>query len=182
MEKLTGIKPDVFFGIIDPAKTLCGNDVITAAPETWYCIAGRGDPSGIPDGFITGSIFRSPVQGSPQIVLRTGDRVIPAGLRRFTETGGGSRLSMPFSGSFRDNADTGEFTDITVEFLSRYFSLAGDSGDGCYQILPAEEKNMVLMLRFAFGADQDRTDEQWLLIPAVLPAQEIMLYQTAKTA
>ena len=181
MEKLTSLKPDVFIGVINPAKTLCGNDAITTEPETWYYIAGRGEPSGIPAGFNTGSVFRSPAQGASQIVLQNGDRVIPISLRRFIKTGADFRLSMPFSGSFRDNVDTGEFTDITFEILNRYFNIAEDDGEGVYMITPAAEKITVLMIRINSGADQDQTEE-WLLAPAVLPAQQLMIYHTAKTA
>ena len=193
MKKLIGNKAFIFFDTFEPQRTIHGNGVITTVPKTWYYIVGRGEPSGIPPGFIAGGIFRSPVQGSPQLVLRTGDRVMPIDQQRFCKTSadysieqgtvdvgddcdpgasildGIIKLSGSFSGFFQEDAETGEFTDITFEILNRYFSVAEDDGHGLYAITPQTADIMFMMILLNSEVKIGQTEKR-LLTPIVLPS------------
>jgi hypothetical protein len=193
MKKLIGNKAFIFFDTYDPVRTLHGNGTNSTAAKTWYYAVGRGTPSGIPAGFNPGSIFRSPVQGSPQLIMRTGDRIMAIDQQRFCKTSadysieqgtvdvgddcdpgasildGIIKLSGSFSGFFQEDVETGEFTDITFEILNRYFSMAEDDGHGMYAITPQTADIMFLMILLNSEVKIGQT-EKWLLTPIVLPS------------
>lgn len=56
--KLIGNKAWLFFDILDPSKIITGTGVNLTTPQTWYYVVDRGDPSGVPPGFVPGSMFR----------------------------------------------------------------------------------------------------------------------------
>jgi hypothetical protein len=192
-KKLIGNKALLFFDTYDPARTIHGDGVITTDPLTWYYVVGRGSPSGIPDGFNANSIFRSPNVGEPQPVLQVGDRVMPIDLQRFCKTSADwsveqgtvdvgddcdpgatildnvLKLSGSFSGFFQEDIETGEFTDITVEILNRFFAVADDNGRGIYTVAPQTNDIMFLMILLNDDVKAEQM-EKWLLTPIVIPS------------
>ena len=193
MKKLMGNKAILFFDNYEPSKTIHGDGVLTTTADTWYYVVGRGEESGLPAGFVTGGIFKSPKAGSTQLTLAEGDRVMTIDPKRFCKTSadysveqgtidvgddcdpgasildGIVKLSGSFSGFFQEDMETGEFTDITFDILNRFFDLAEDDGAGAYSIRKRETANMFLMILLNSDA-QNGQMEKWLLTPIILPS------------
>jgi hypothetical protein len=194
MKRLIGNKAYIFFDTYDQARIVHGNGINTSQPKTWYFVVGRGEPlSGIPAGFGSGSIFRSPNAGSTQLIFKAGDRVMPIDPQRFCKTNadysveqgvvdvgddcdpgatvldGIIKLSGSFSGFFQEDIETGEFTDVTMELLNRYFAIAEDDGHGVYSITDRTADIMFLMILLNSDVKAGQM-EKWLLTPIVLPS------------
>jgi hypothetical protein len=194
MKKLIGNKAYIFFDTYEPSRIVHGNGTITSHPKTWYFVVGRDETeSGIPAGFGIGSIFRSPKSGASHLIFRTGDRVMPINQQRFCKTSadysveqgvvdvgddcdpgasildGIIKLSGSFSGFFQEDLETGDFTDITMEILNRYFVIADDDGNGVYSITERTADIMFLMILLNSEVKVGQM-EKWLLTPIVLPS------------
>lgn len=194
MKRLIGNKAYIFFDTYDLSRIVHGNGTVTSLPKTWYYVLGRGEPlSGIPAGFVPGSIFRSPKSGITQLVFKNGDRVMPIDAQRFCKTSadyaveqgvidvgddcdpgatildGIIKLSGSFSGFFQEDVETGDFTDITFEILNRYFVIAEDDGQGSYAITDITADIMFLMILLNGDVKVGQL-EKWLLTPIVLPS------------
>ena len=79
------------------------------------------------------------------------------------------KLSGSFSGFFQEDLETGEFTDITMEILNRYFVIADDDGKGVYAITDRTADIMFLMILLNSEVKAGQM-EKWLLTPIVLPS------------
>jgi hypothetical protein len=79
------------------------------------------------------------------------------------------KLSGSFSGFFQEDLETGEFTDITLEILNRYFKFAQDDGHGMYSVTERTADIMFLMILLNGDAKAGQM-EKWLLTPIVLPS------------
>jgi hypothetical protein len=193
MKKLTGNKAYIFFDTYELSRIVHGDGKKTSQSKTWYYVVGRGEPSGIPAGFWSGSIFRSPKAGATPLTFRTGDRVMPIDPKRFCKTSadysveqgvvdvgddcdpgasildGIIKLSGSFSGFYQEDLETGEFTDITVEILNRYFAIADDDGSGTYAITDITADIMFLMILLNSDVKAGQM-EKWLLTPIILPS------------
>jgi hypothetical protein len=196
MKKLIGNKAYIFFDTFDADRVIHGETAgppVLTEPKTWYFVVGRGSPSGIPDGFQSGGIFRSPVDGATQLTLLDNDRVMPIEQSRFCKTSadysveqgtvevgddcdpgatildGVIKLSGSFSGFLQEDVETGEFTDITYEILNRYFSMAEDDGHGIYAITAIAADIMFLMILLNSDVKAGQM-EKWLLTPIVMPS------------
>lgn len=193
MKKLIGNKAYIFFDTIEPSKILTGDGVLVTEPSTWYFVVDRGEPSGIPAGFIPGSIFRSPKQGISQLVLQLEDRVMPMNPQRFCKTSadysieqgstdvgddcspgesildGIIKISGSFSGFVQEDIQTGAFTDITYEILNRYIDVVEDDGEGTYAISHQTPDPMLMLLNLN-SENKVGQKEKWLLCPIILPS------------
>jgi hypothetical protein len=79
------------------------------------------------------------------------------------------KLSGSFSGFFQEDIQTGEFTDITVEILNRFFAIADDNGEGVYTVVPQTNDIMFLMILLNDDVRAGQM-EKWLLTPIVIPS------------
>jgi hypothetical protein len=191
--KLIGNKAWLFFDTIEPAKIVAGTGNNLTIPNRWYYVVGRGEPSGIPGGFVAGTVFRAPKGGSTQLTLIPGDRVMPINPQRFCKTSadysveqgsvdvgddcepgasildGIIKISGSFSGFVQEDVETGEFTDITMEILNRYFDMVEDDGIGTYSIIPQTADPMLLLLNLNTTTKVGQR-EKWLITPIILPS------------
>jgi hypothetical protein len=195
MKKLIGNKAFLFFDNYEPSRTVHGSNegTVNTAANTWYYVVGRGELSGLPPGWETGGIFKSPKTGATQLVLKDGDRVMPITPDRFCKTSADYsieqgtidvgddcdpgatildnvlKLSGSFSGFFQEDIETGDFTDVTDEILNRFFAIADDDGAGNYSIAPRTSDIMFLMILLN-GDVKAGQMEKWLLTPIVIPS------------
>jgi hypothetical protein len=191
MRKLIGSKAYLFFDTFDPAAVIIGDDTITTQPLTKYFVVSRGTGSNLPIG--EGGIFQSPKSGSTQITLKTGDRVQALNPQRFCKTSadisvqqgvvdvgddcdvgasvldGVVKASGSFAGFIQEDMETGEFTDITMEILNRFFDIIHDDGAGIYTYTARNDDPMYIMLNINSGVKVGQT-EKWLFMPIVLPS------------
>jgi hypothetical protein len=194
MRTLLGNKAYIFFDSYDASNIIHGGAGITSQAKTWYFVVGRAEPqSGIPGGFKPGTIFRSPKAGITQLTFASGDRVIPISPQRFCKTtadysveqgtidvgddcapgatvlDGIIKISGSFSGFYQEDLETGDFTDITMDILNRYFTIADDDGSGVYTVTSRSDAMMFLMILLNGGVQAGQM-EKWLLTPIVLPS------------
>jgi hypothetical protein len=79
------------------------------------------------------------------------------------------KISGSFSGFVQEDLQSGEFTDVTMEILGRYFDVAEDDGNGTYAITPRTDDPMLLMINLNSGTKGGQK-EKWLLTPIILPS------------
>jgi hypothetical protein len=191
MKRLIGSKAYLFFDTFDNSAVIVGNNTLTTQPLTKYFVVSRGAASDLPVG--EGGIFQSPKSGSTQIVLRQGDRVQALNPQRFCKTSadmsieqgvvdvgddcdvgasildGVIKASGSFAGFIQEDIATGEFTDITMEILNRFFDVIHDDAQGTYTYTSRNDDQMFIMININSDVKVGQV-EKWLFMPIVLPS------------
>jgi hypothetical protein len=181
----------LFFDTFDSSAVVAGNNATTTLPLTKYYVVSRAAASDLPVG--AGGVFQSPKPGSAQITLKAGDRVQPLDPRRFCKTSadisieqgvvdagddcdvgasildGVVKASGSFAGFVQEDMESGEFTDITMEILNRFFDVIRDDAQGTYVYTPRNNDPLFLMLNLQDGVKAGGV-EKWLFLPIVLPS------------
>jgi len=163
--------------------------------NTWYKIASFKTVGSALPTLKVGSVFKTPEDAGDAITLAVGDTVWPLTLTEVCKVDvevsgemgvidttdscdypymanipdGFTNLSGSINTMLRFDEATDELVPVTKEFLSRFYDIVDDDGEGTYVMTPQNDNDLLLMI--LLNKDSMAVDgmvENWLITPAIL--------------
>jgi hypothetical protein len=167
----------------------------TLDDDSWYRIKAKASSGSALPGLAVQSLFCTPKNSGDAITLAEGDEVWPvtltevckadveiSGEKGIVETtdscdypyvanlpDGFTNLSGSINTLLRFDEDTEALIDVTLDFLSKFYDIVEDDGEGTYTLTSKNDDDLLLMILLNKDSiDQVGEIENWIITPAVL--------------
>jgi len=163
--------------------------------DSWYKIKALASVGSALPALAAGSLFKTPYFISDKITLAVGDEVYPITLTEVCKTDcsisgemgvldttdscdypynssipdGFTKLSGSLNTMMRFDEETDALIPLTVDFLTKFYDIVDDDGNGSYTLTEKDDSDIILMIVL----NKDSIDvvnkiQNWLIIPAIL--------------
>jgi len=174
--------------------TLVDSGALTA--DTWFMIATIGSATALPvvASQVIQSIFKSPKNVGDAITLATGDSVWPLTLTEICKVDveisgekgtidttdscdypfnvsipdGFTNLSGSINTMMRFDDDTDALVPVTKDFLSRFYDIVVDDGEGVYTLTAKNDDDLIMFLNLNSEQVAVGNVETYFVTPAIL--------------